>query len=202
MEAQRGSIMERLKEVHDPRRREGKRYNMRGLLGMLLLGAVHGEESLRGMWLWGCNAWERIAEPLDMWGTAGPPSYGTVWGLLARIDATELGKALWAEEAGQEAGQEASQKTGQVSRCRLDGKTLRGSKRRVQTALEVVMLAGHDCRTVLGEQAEVEGDLDEAAISLLKRMPLAGKLVSMDAGLLHRDSVKVIEKKGGPTSGS
>ena len=53
MEAQRGSIMERLSQVHDPRRREGKRYNMRGLLGMLLLGAVHGEESLRGMWLWG-----------------------------------------------------------------------------------------------------------------------------------------------------
>lgn len=202
--------MERLKQVHDPRRREGKRYNMRGLLGMLLLGAVHGEESLRGMWMWGCHAWERIAEPLDMWGTAGPPSYGTVWGLLARIDATELGKALWAEEAGQEAsqeasqeaGQEAGQKTGQVSGCSLDGKTLRGSKRRMQAALAVVTLAGHDCRTVLGEHAAVEGDLDEAAISLLKGMPLAGKLVSMDAGLLHRDSVKVIEKKGGPTSGS
>jgi hypothetical protein len=197
MEAQRGSIMERLQQVHDPRRREGKRYNMRGLLGMLLLGAVHGEESLRGMWLWGCHAWERIAEPLDMWGTAGPPSYGTVWGLLARIDATELGKALWAEEAGQE----ASQKTGQVSGCSLDGKALRGSKRGMQAALAVVTLAGHDYRTVLGEQAAVEGDLDEAAISLLKRMPLAGKLVSMDAGLLHRGSVKVIEKKGGPTSG-
>ena len=198
MEAQRGSIMARLKQVHDPRRREGKRYNMRGLLGMLLLGAVHGEESLRGMWLWGCHAWERIAEPLDMWGTAGPPSYGTVWGLLARIDATELGKALWAEEAGQEAGQ----KTGQVSGCSLDGKALRGSKRGMQAALEVVTLAGHDYRTVLGEHAAVEGDLDEAAISLLKRMPLAGKLVSMDAGLLHRGSVKAIEKKGGPTSGS
>jgi hypothetical protein len=194
MEAQRGSIIDRLNQVHDPRRREGKRYNMRGLLGMLLLGAVHGEESLRGMWLWGCNAWERIAEPLDMWGTAGPPSYGTVWGLLARIDATELGKALWAEETGQEAGQ--------VSGCSLDGKALRGSKRGMQAALEVVTLAGHDCRTVLGEQAAVEGDLDEAAISLLKRMPLAGKLVSMDAGLLHRGSVKAIEQKGGPTSGS
>lgn len=202
MEAQRGSIMERLKQVHDPRRREGKRYNMRGLLGMLLLGAVHGEESLRGMWLWGCHAWARIAEPLDMWGTAGPPSYGTVWGLLARIDATELGKALWAEEASQEAGQETSQETSQVSGCSLDGKTLRGSKRGVQAALAVVTLAGHDCRTVLGEQAAVEGDLEEAAIRLLQRMPLAGKMVSMDAGLLHRGSVKAIDEKRGPTSGS
>jgi hypothetical protein len=67
----------------------------------------------------------------------------------------------------------------------------------VQAALAVVMLAGHDCRIVLGEQAAVEGDLEEAAISLLRRMPLAGKLVSMDAGPLHRGSVKAIEKKGG-----
>ena len=72
----------------------------------------------------------------------------------------------------------------------------------MQAALEVVTLAGHDCRTVLGEHAVVEGDLEEAAISLLKRMPLAGKMVSMDAGLLHRGSVKAIEKKRGPTSGS
>ena len=45
------------------------------------------------------QGWGRCAEPLDMWGTAGPPSYGTVWGLLARIDASELGKAIWGEEA-------------------------------------------------------------------------------------------------------
>ena len=40
----------------NPRRREGKRYNLPGLVGMLLLAAVNGEESLRGMWLWGCGA--------------------------------------------------------------------------------------------------------------------------------------------------
>jgi hypothetical protein len=32
MEARKGSVMERLSRVHDPRRREGKRYNLPGLL--------------------------------------------------------------------------------------------------------------------------------------------------------------------------
>jgi hypothetical protein len=33
-------------------------------------------------------------------------------------------------------------------------------------------------------------------------MSLTGKLVSLDAGLLQRATIKVIEEKGGPTSGS
>lgn len=71
METQPGSVMERLRKVHDPRRREGKRYSFQGLMAMLLLAALHGETSLRGMWLWGCGQWERIAGPLDLWGQRG-----------------------------------------------------------------------------------------------------------------------------------
>ena len=101
MEARHGSIMERLSHVHDPRRREGRLYKLPGLVGMLLLAAVNGEEGLRGMWQWGCGAWQRIAEPLDLWGTPGPPAYGTVWGLLAGIDPEELSQALCGGEVEQ-----------------------------------------------------------------------------------------------------
>jgi hypothetical protein len=190
MEARKGSVMERLNHVHDPRRREGKRYNLPGLIGMLLLAAVNGEASLRGMWLWGCGAWQQLAEPLDLWGTPGPPVYGTVWGLMAGIDAGELNQALCGAAApAQEAG------------YAVDGKVLRGSRRGVAAALQVVTAAGHNCHTVLGEQAVTAGDQVEAAIALLQGLPLAGKLVSMDAGLLQRATIKVIEEKGGPTSG-
>ena len=190
MEARKGSVMERLSHVHDPRRREGKRYNLSGLVGMLLLAAVNGEESLRGMWLWGCGAWAQIAEPFDLWGTPGPPAYGTVWGLLARLDAEELSQALCGSAA---AGPEAG--------YTVDGKVLRGSRRGVAAALQVVTAAGHGCHEVLGQQAVTDGDQVEAAIALLRGMHLEGKLVSMDAGLLNRATLKVIEEKGGPTSG-
>ena len=190
MEARKGSVMDRLSRVHDPRRREGKRYNLPGLLGMLLLAAVNGEESLRGMWLWGCGAWERIAEPLDLWGTKGPPAYGTVWGLMAGIDVTELGEAFCTEA---EINREDS--------CSIDGKVLRGSRRGVEAALQVVTAAGHSCHEILGQQAVVDGDVVEAAVALLGSMSLERKIVSMDAGLLQRSTVKTIEEKGGPISG-
>lgn len=51
MEAKPGSLMARLKQVPDPRRREGKRYPLPGLLEMLTLAAIHGKGGLRGMWV-------------------------------------------------------------------------------------------------------------------------------------------------------
>ena len=190
MEAGQGSIMERLSHVHDPRRREGRLYKLPGLVGMLLLAAVNGEGSLRGMWLWGCGAWQRIAEPLGLWGTPGPPAYGTVWGLLAGIEPEELSEAL--------CGGEVEKQEGAYT---VDGKALRGSRRGVAAALQVVTAAGHSCRTVLGQQTVTAGDQVEAAVAILQEMALAEKMVSMDAGLLNRATIGVIEEKGGPTSG-
>ncbi|GAB4544888.1 MAG: hypothetical protein Kow0063_38780 [Anaerolineae bacterium] len=103
MDAESGSLMERLSRVRDPRRREGKRYRLAGLLGMLTLAAVHGERSLRGMWLWGCARWKQIAWALDVWDVEGPPSYGTLWNLLAAMDAEELGEAVCGEAAQKQA---------------------------------------------------------------------------------------------------
>lgn len=188
MEAKPGSLMARLSQVHDPRRRQGKRYRLPGLLGMLTLAAVHGERSLRGMWLWTRARWDQIAEVFDLWGTKGPPSYGALWNLMAGIDAGELGRAL-CSEGDEEEG---------VS---VDGKVLRGSKRATEPALQVVTAAGNRYRQVLG-QLDVEGkDAVETTIALLHEMPLEGKLVSLDAGLLQRAVVKTIVKKGGPISG-
>jgi hypothetical protein len=188
MEAKPGSLVACLSQVHDPRRREGKRYRLPGLLGMLTLAAVHGEGSLRGMWLWGCAHWDQIAEDFDSWGTKGPPSYGALWNLMATIDAEELGKAL-CSAGSEEKG------------ISVDGKMLRGSKRATEPALQVVTAAGNRYRQVLG-QLDVEGkDAVETTTALLHEMPLEGKLVSLDAGLLQRTVVKTIVKKGGPTSG-
>lgn len=193
MEAQPGSVMERLQRVHDPRRREGKRYNFQGLMAMLLLAALHGETSLRGMWLWGCSQWERIAEALDLWGTSGPPAYATVWELMAKVDAEELGRALCVSE--QASAEEAYS---------ADGKVLRGSKRagapRGLPALQVVTVAGHHYHEIWG-QVEAKGEDGVAAVTaLLYELPLEGRIVSLDAGLLQRSVVGTIEEKGGPTS--
>jgi hypothetical protein len=57
----------------DPRWRQGKRYCLSGVIGMLLLAALYGETSLREMWLWECGQWERLCWPLELWGAHSPP---------------------------------------------------------------------------------------------------------------------------------
>lgn len=189
MEAEPGSVMERLSRLHDWRRRQGKRYRLPGLVGMLLLAALHGESSLRGMWLWAEGQWERIAEPLDLWGNAGPPAYGTLWELMAHIDIEELSQALY-----------VSRQANADDAYTVDGKVLRGSRRAAEPALQVVTAAGQDYRRILAQETVEAGDSVEAAIHLLQGMPLEGKIVSLDAGLLQREVVKTIDEKGGPTS--
>lgn len=190
MEATQGSVMDGLRQIADPRRREGKRYNLPGLMSMLLLATLHGESSLRGMWKWGCGQWERICWPLELWGTEGPPSYSTVRDLMVAIDVAALAQALGMQGRRED-------KDGYS----IDGKTLRGSKRAFAPALQVVTAAGHRLHEVWGQQVVEGGDQVEAAIALLHEMPLEERIVSLDAGLLQRSVIEVIEEKGGPTSG-
>jgi hypothetical protein len=189
MEARAGSLMERLNVVKDPRRREGQRYRFKGIIGMLVLAALHGETSLRGMWLWGCARWAQLAEPLDLWGTKGPPVYGMVRDLVVKLDSEALGQAL---NLGERPAAEWAYS--------IDGKQLRGSKRATAPALQVITAAGHRYREVIAQGEVVAGDQVEAALGLLHALPLEGKLVSLDAGLLQRTTVATIVEKGGPIS--
>ncbi|HEV8635549.1 MAG TPA: hypothetical protein VG370_15090 [Chloroflexota bacterium] len=61
------SLLGDLGRVPDRRRRQGRRYPLAAVLGMLVLAAPHGESSLRGMWLWARARWAlttRTSSPL------------------------------------------------------------------------------------------------------------------------------------------
>jgi len=45
-------VLQALKAIPDPRKRHGRQYPLYGLLVVLLLVAIHGERSLRGIWQW------------------------------------------------------------------------------------------------------------------------------------------------------
>jgi hypothetical protein len=86
-----------------------------------------------------------------------------------------------------------------VGSVSIDGKMLRGSARASgeQAALEVVTAAGQDLQVVLGQNAVgAEGEL-QAAVELIKSLPLQGKVVTVDAGLLHRELVDAVLEQGG-----
>ncbi len=67
-----------LKGISDPRRRQGRIYPLEGMLTMLILAAVNGEKSLRGMWIWAREQWRQIRSGLGMEWLTHPPEYGTL----------------------------------------------------------------------------------------------------------------------------
>ncbi len=126
--------------------------------------------------------------PLGFWDVGRIPALDTFWSLLRRLDVEALLRAVneWlAAWSG-------------VERISVDEKVLRGSKREGKPALMVLAAAGQRVGLVL-EQLEVNGgDKTAAALALLERIPVEGKVVTMDAGLLQRPVVEAVVKKGGP----
>lgn len=190
------SLLGRMKGIRDPRRREGRIYPLWSLLGMLVLAAINGQKTLRSMWLWGCDHWSVIARPLGFTGQAHPPAYGTVWYLLSKLDPVILQQPLG--EWGQAISQTESEGWS------VDGKVLRGSRRvdPAEAALQVVTLAAHTLKTVLGQQSVSGGNQVAATVERMKAVPLKGQLVTADAGLLRKRVAQTIIAQGGDYLGA
>lgn len=187
------SLLGRLSTLPDPRRREGRRYPLAALLALILLGMLHGRDSLRGAWVWARLHWGLLWRPL---GARSPhfPSYNTLRNLLASLDADDLDRRLrpWLEQF-------LDRPLGGVS---ADGKVLRGSKRADRAALHLVALVAHECASVLAQREAQGGDEVAALLLLLSEVPLNGRTISMDAGLLNAPVTQMITKQHGDYVGS
>jgi predicted transposase YbfD/YdcC len=190
-----GSVLAVLQAVADPRRREGRVYPLPSVIGMLLLAAVNGESSLLGMVEWGDKHWRQIWRPLGFKSGRKAPSYGAVWTLLSQLAASALGSALraWSLPRTEE----------QSDALDIDGKHLRGSKRRCSSrkAVKVVSAAAQGLGLAL-EQVEVgAGGEIAAALQLLQGLPLQGKVVTLDAGIMCPAVTDTVLDHGGACLG-
>ena len=144
---------------------------------------------MRGMWMRGVKEWAMISRPLGFIGNARPPSYGADWYLVSRVDAAavEEAESKWAR---QKADDEA---------ISIDGKFLRGSKRTepAKPALEVITAVAQKSKIILGQQTVGAGGETAAVLAILQGIPLGGKLVTADAGLLDRTFVDKVLAGGG-----
>ena len=186
-ESERRTLLECLAQVPDPRGRQGRRYQLYSILAGLILASLHGETSLRGMWIWMNEHFELLEEPLGFWDVGRIPVLEAIRTLLQELDEVAFLEMVnvwlgaWSE----------------TERISIDGKVLRGSKRGNKPALAVITAASQQMGLVL-EQRGVGEDETGAALALLDALPLEGKLVTMDAGLLHRSVAERIVEKGGP----
>ena len=189
MATPRHSLLDQLAHVPDPRRPQGRRYPLAALLGLVVLGALHDESSLRGMWVWAGQHWGDLRQPLGF-RHARLPALTTLWNLTTRLDHTAVEQTLatWLEQL-------AGYPLGGIS---ADGKVLRGSRRDDQTGLQLVSLVQHHRGMVLGQVRVAGGDGELGALlELLRSVPLAGRVLTLDAGLLQHSVTRVVPRRGG-----
>lgn len=180
------TVLQALKTIPDPRKRQGRQYPLYGLLAILLVAAMQGERSLRGMWLW---AREREGQwlnhaALGLRAERRIPGLAPFWYALSMLSGGEVERALQAllPQEDDLAG---------------DGKPLRGSKRVGEAeAWKGLSLAGTSLKPVYAQKA-VEGDELAAALAVLEEFPLVGKVIGADAGILKAPLVKKVVKKRG-----
>lgn len=79
----------------------------------------------------------------------------------------------------------------------MSEKVLRGSKRDGAAPLLVVAAFGNRVGLVLGQLVAEGQDKTEAAIALLARLPLEGKLLPLAVGLMTQPVVQQVVEKGG-----
>jgi hypothetical protein len=186
------SLLGRLAALPDPRQRKGRRYPLAPILGLVLLGMLHGRDSLRGAWVWAQQHWGVLWRPL---GARSPhfPAYNTVRDVLLSLSADDVDRHLhpWLEQF-------LDQPLGGLS---ADGKVLRGSKRDDAPALQMVSLVAHECATILAQREALGGDEVAALLVLLREVPLKGRTVTMDAGLLHAQATVTIRLQQGDYAG-
>jgi len=143
---------------------------------MLILAALHGEKSLRGMWIWACKHWSSIRCPLGFVGNPRPPAYTTVWYVVTALDSDALDRALqeWT----------LSWSTERVRSLSVDGKTLRRSHDKAigKQAIQMVSAWAAENRLVLG-QMKVDDQSNEitAIPELLALLEVSGCIVTIDA---------------------
>jgi DDE family transposase len=183
------SLLGRLHTLPDPRRRQGRRYPLPALLGLLVLAALHGETSLRGMWLWARQHWNEVWWPLGF-GSPHFPALTTIWNLLGVVDADAVDRIVsaWLAEV-------LGQPVGGVS---ADGKVLRGSRRDELPGMWLVALARHDVGSVMRQRQVVPGSHElPTLLALLRDVPLHDQIVTLDAGLLCADTTQVVRTQHG-----
>ena len=142
---------------------------------------------------WVREHWDDLRDDLEAVSPT-PPAYATVWSLLVTIDIdmeqVEAHLQQWVETV-----------FGRAVPClSADAKTLRGSRRVADQlpGLQVLSLVAQPIDVVLHQvQVAADADLVAALITLVQRVPVADQVLTVDAGLLHARTTRVVQAHGG-----
>jgi predicted transposase YbfD/YdcC len=178
------SLAAALAEVPDVRHAQGRRHPLLALLLLVCVAMLSGARSQVAIAAWAADHGPVWRRRLGFTHARGP-SQATLSRLFQRLDPEELERQLaaWARQAadGAPAGGAAA-----LEGVGLDGKVLRGGRKRDAAGAHLLSALHHRLAIVLGQVGVTEGDELTAAVGLAERVAAPGRVVTVDAGLAHR----------------
>ncbi len=167
-------LLAALRSVPDPRRRQGLRHELGGILAVAAAAVVAGATSYVAIAEWAATASPAALDRLGMTGEV--PSESTIRRTLQRLDADGLDVILGAWAALRDP-------PGRGRRViAVDGKTLRGGRGPDGRGRHLLAAVTHDTAMVLG-QRDVDGKTNEIPLfaELLDNVDILGAVITADA---------------------
>ena len=168
------SLWDLLNEVEDPRRKEGRRYELSSILKLLVSGFLCGCNHVSEVLRWGNRLTKKHRQELGFKDRL--PCQGALSNLFKIMDVDQLESLLHVKM-----DQEIKEKR-KLTHIAMDGKTLKGSGYNEVAAVHVLTLFSTSCKKAIKQKKQPKGSNEiTTAIELLKEMNLKGLVISGDA---------------------
>jgi hypothetical protein len=191
-------LIERLAEISDLRKAKGKRHALPAILSLCVVAMMGGAKTPKAM----ANWWRNRAglgpflERLGFSQTYGP-SKSTLYRVLSRVCIQEFEAQVsqWLEENW---GHLLQSKEAELDGVAMDGKTLRGSRKRGARHTHLLAALSHRLGLIIS-QLGVDDKTNEigAMPEFLSGLILTGRIFTMDALLTQRHIAQTIVDGGG-----
>jgi predicted transposase YbfD/YdcC len=178
--------------VPDPRQAQGKRHSLAAILLLVVVAMLAGRTHRLGIHEWGRGAEEAVRRALGF-REGKTPAASTLHLVLNALDWEAFAEQLrtWAVAllVALDPGQEVA--------LSCDGKTVRGSLREGSEVAHLLSVFTHDLGITLDlEPVERKSNEIPAAPKLLLRLPVAGRIVLVDALLTQEETARALVEAG------
>lgn len=178
-----------LGKVHDRRSRQGQRYSLRSVLGLSIAAVLGGCSTLGAI-----AHWIKVVAEKGLLGEfdieSGRPCQATLHYIFTDLNVKSFERALarWVSAVGMAPDAHVA----------IDAKTARGSGFADYPGAHMIAAYCEELKGVVG-QLKLETGMNEitAALALIKRFDLEGKVVTGDAMFCQRSISRAILKAGG-----
>ena len=183
------NILHHFSKIQDNRQKQGRRYELKSILALVLLGYMHGYTSLARIYRFG-QILTKIQKRLLGFTSGSVPSHPTITETVKRINACEFQQAI-----GQMILSQIDPKFKQIA---IDGKSIRSTYSSLEGLLHLVSAFATENSGVLAQvKSELAGGEINGAAKVLSQIDLKDKIVTGDA-MFAQDALctQIVESKG------